>query len=87
FPKVSFFKYTVYVQPTTQTGILKKILSESGTEFVRQYIGSSCIKPRFFGVFCYLTTESLGYLALFLCLGGGLVHIRAKIDRDDFGAG
>ena len=28
-----------------------------------------------------------GLYALFLCLGGGLVHIRAKINRDDYCAG
>ena len=28
-----------------------------------------------------------GLYALFLCLGGGFVHIRAKIDRDAHSAG
>ncbi|MCW2106525.1 UNVERIFIED_ORG: hypothetical protein M2414_002870 [Rahnella aquatilis] len=63
---------------------LKTTLRESCTEAAMRRIGSSCIKPRFIGVFCYLATESLGYLALFLCLGGGLVHIRTKINRADY---
>lgn len=42
-------------------------------------IGSSCIKPRFIGVFCYLATESLGYLALFYVLGVGLSTLEQKL--------
>ena len=42
-------------------------------------IGFSYIKPRFIGVFCYLTTESLGFRPFFYVLGVGLSTLEQKL--------
>lgn len=41
--------------------------------------GFSYLKPRFIGVFLLSDFRITGLYALFLCLGGGFVHIRAKL--------
>lgn len=42
-------------------------------------------KAPIFRGFLLFGNNMTGLLALFLCLGGGLVHIRTEIDSDDLG--
>lgn len=41
--------------------------------------GFSYLKPRFIGVFCYLTSEELGYTPFFYVLGVGLSTLEQKL--------
>ena len=59
--------------------ILKKILLDCAEPQLLRYTGSSRIKPRIFGVFCYQETVTLGYRPFFYVLGVGLSTLEQKL--------
>lgn len=63
---------------------LKKILSEGSPGRICGYRVQLSKAPIYRG-FLLSDYRITGLYALFLCLGGGFVHIRAKINRDDHG--
>ncbi len=69
---------------TPTADFLKKSLREVIPQPVAVYRVQLHKAPIFRG-FLLFGNNMTGLLALFLCLGGGLVHIRTEIDSDDLG--